>query len=995
MSFSQHLCQSERELSPYYIPATPADLASMLKAVGAKRLDDLFAHIDGSVQFADPPQVGPAFSYEDLARHMQELASKNRLCPSFIGDGLKSYRVPQLCTEVAKIRGLTTAYTPYQPERSQGTLLSLWLYSSALSQLTGFEAINASLYDRSTCLFEAIKTARKIHGKGNKVIICDVIYPGDQEVLLTLQQEVGLELVFVGIDNKTGICNLTSLKQTLLETSGLFAVAYSQVNALGLLEDVDSITDLAQQQGLQTVAIIDPVQLASQGLKPPCEFGQNRNGVDFIVGEGQHLCLSPNFGGPGLGIFGTRFHQHNKTAIRHAPGRLVGAGRDIRGRPCKSIVLSTREQHIRKEKATSNICSNQSFVATLAGAALLAQGDRGLNQSLAVCRQRAQEAVNELTRYQGVKLTYPTAFYNEFVLDLGRDCDEFIESARQGGLHIGVNVSTRVGDGKNHHLMVFCNDLQTKSDYEQLYQFFARQLRVGGSPDRAAEVPHSLLRRSPVALPQYPQQELLDYYQKLGEQNVSPDHAVYPLGSCTMKYNPHLNDYAASLPGFTQVHPQAPLADCQGQLQVLFEIQEAFKAITGLPAVTTQPVAGAQGELVGLKMFQAYHRDRKQKRDLILIPKSAHGTNPATAAMAGLLPLGGASKTGGIILVDAEDDGLIDLKQLQSLVAKYHQRLCGIMITNPNTSGLFEQHFCEVADLLHGVGGLVYMDGANMNAIASWVNLEKLGVDAVHNNLHKTWSIPHGGGGPGDAIVAVSQKLAAYLPGVQIIRNKGVYEAHRPAKSIGQFHRHFGNFAHKVRALTYLKRLGSEGIRHMSAVAVLSSRYLYEHLKTTYSTLPEVAVRPKMHEFILSLSKQELANIESLGIPRSQIIPRIGKLFLDYGLHAPTVAFPEQFGLMVEPTESFSKGELDRFIQVAKSIKKLITRHPEVLQTVPHFTPIDRVDEVHAHRQLQLCGGLQQLPQILSNRIHPQQLGLLDTESIAEKILAAHREVLN
>ena len=968
-----------KELTPDYIPASEAEIHNMLKQVGSSQLDDLFSHISEEFKFTQAPWYGDDLymTYTDLIHHFEEMAKKNSIKPSFIGDGLKSYALPPICSEVAKIRGLTTAYTPYQPERSQGTLTSLWLYSNALSALTGFEAINASLYDRSTCLYEAVVTAQKNQRqKGQKrAVFCEPLYPGDREVLETMAQETNLTFTFLDP------WDLTSLERELGED--VFCLIYSQVNALGLLEDVDALTNLAQKKNLQTIAIIDPIHLASKGLKPPCQFGDH-GGPDMIVGEGQHLALGPNFGGPGLGIFGIRFPGRDKKAIRNSPGRLIGATVDRKGRPCQSIVLSTREQHIRREKATSNICSNQSFIATLAGASLLAQGDRGLSQTLVITRQRAVSLSEELINtYQGLSLSYPQgAFWNEFVLNLGRDCDQFIEEARQAKLHIGVNASKRVGDGRNFHLMIFCNDLQKESDIKDIITFFGTQYatkKPGAKKISAPPLPPHLLRTLPVKLPHYPESELIDYYRKLGEQNVSPDDTIYPLGSCTMKYNPLVNDYTASLEGFANVHPQAPLMDCQGSLQVLYEIQEFFKAITGLPAVTTQPVAGAQGELVGLKMFQAYHRDRgNPHRNVLLIPKSAHGTNPASATVAGF---------SSIVYVDAQDDGLIDLLQLKELIKEHKENLCGMMMTNPNTSGVFEEHFAKIAKLISQAGGLVYMDGANMNAIASWVNLESLGVDAVHNNLHKTWTIPHGGGGPGDAIVAVSEKIKDYLPGVQVGLKDGEYYTYQTSQSIGQFHRHYGNFAHKVRALTYLKRLGREGIRRMSGVATLNSRYLYHHLKKSYHTLPKNPSRPVMHEFILTLSKEEFATIQAIGIPKAQIIPRLGKLFLDYGLHAPTVAFPEQYGLMVEPTESFDQKDLDRFIAVAKSIKKIITQHPEVLKTTPHFTPIDRVDEATANRELKLHGNLDQLPIIIPNRISPQVLGQMSVEDISQKIV--------
>ena len=315
------------------------------------------------------------------------------------------------------------------------------------------------------------------------------------------------------------------------------------------------------------------------------------------------------------------------------------------------------------------------------------------------------------------------------------------------------------------------------------------------------------------------------------------------------------------------------------------------------------------------------------------------------------------------------------------------------MITNPNTSGIFEKNFKVISDEVHQVGGLVYMDGANMNAIAGIVDLDRLGVDAVHNNLHKTWTIPHGGGGPGDAIVAVSKKLVDFLPGKQINRNENhLYEVTRAGKSIGDFHRHWGNFGHKVRAFSYLLRLGNQGIPRMSSIAVLSARYLWARLKKHYSTLPAQALdSPRMHEFILTLSDEEFKFLEDAGIPKSKAIPQIGKLFLDFGFHAPTVAFPEVFGLMIEPTESFTKKELDRFADAVIAIKRLIMSTPEVLNTAPHFTPIDRVDEVSANRNLILMEEINHLPPLPFNRIKNSTLQSLSIEEIHNKVIDAHR----
>jgi glycine dehydrogenase len=571
--------------------------------------------------------------------------------------------------------------------------------------------------------------------------------------------------------------------------------------------------------------------------------------------------------------------------------------------------------------------------------------------------------------------------------------NDLIEKARLAGIHVGVDVGSRIPGRRGNFLLISFSDMQNKADLVKLESFFAS---VFGKPQAAkakpAEVPAKLVRRSSIPLPKISVDELKRYYTLLGEQNVSPDDNIYALGSCTMKYNPYINDWAAALEGFTSLHPQAPEADCQGALEVMWETQEWFKKITGLAAVTTQPVAGAQGELVGIKLFQAYHRARGDNgRDVVLIPRSAHGTNPATATMAGFITREG-EQASGVVLIESSSSGEIDFSHLKELVAKFGQRIAGVMVTNPNTSGIFETRFREMADLIHQVGGLVYMDGANMNAIAGWVDLGKLGVDAVHNNTHKTWTIPHGGGGPGDAFVAVSSKLVDFLPGVQVMKEDGAFHTVKPAFSIGSFHRHYGNFAHKVRCYTYLRALGREGVKKMSAVAVLSANYLFQDLKKTYPSLPNGSEStPRMHEFILTLSKEMFAAAEANGLKKSDVIPRVGKLFLDFGLHAPTVAFPEVYGLMIEPTESYSKAELDRFLAIVHAIHGLVEKNPEVLTTVPHFTPIDKVDEVGANKDLCLSEQITKLATPLPNRISSQELDRMAVTDIAARIVTAHK----
>jgi len=974
----------------HYISASEEEISSMLDSLGLKGLEDLYSHIPDDCRFQKAMDLPDEQSYEELQDSLLELSRENRVCESFIGDALPHYKVTPVVDPVCSIRNLTTAYTPYQPERSQGTLVTHWIYQCLMSQLTGFEAINSSLYDRSTAIFEAMGTAVRLNRKADTIILSEGLFPGDREVVETLLSGTEIQVIWVPLDKVSGKTSAEAI-QKILEGNGdkIAGLVYPHVNCLGILEDVDALSDLTAGSSVFGIAVIDPILLGTGGLKPPTDFGSK--GADIIVGEAQHLAIGPNFGGPGLGLFGVRHNKENSATIRQTPGRYVGKGKDTAGRDCLMMVLSTREQHIRKDKATSNICSNQAFLATIAGAALLSRGESGMREAFATGRIQAVEAARRLTSLDGVELAYPQeVFVNELTLTIAGSISELIEKARLAGIHLGVDISSRDPKGRSLLKISFSDRVV---DLDRLESFFLESgyAKESGVSESFPDLGDESLRVGELGFPDLGDEAIVDYFQKLGELNVSPDDSCYPLGSCTMKYNPYINDWAANLPGFTDIHPQAPLEDAQGSLHLLHEIQEWFKRITGLPGITTQPVAGAQGELVGIKLFQAYHEDRGQgHRDVVFIPSSAHGTNFATAIMAGYRNRRTEAGKAGIILLESTPDGKIDLDDFKKKIAEYGNRLAGVMITNPNTCGIFESDFKDISDQVHAAGGLVYMDGANMNAIAGWCDLGAMGVDAVHNNLHKTWTIPHGGGGPGDAIVGVSERLLPYLPGFQVELVDGTYSCVRAEKSIGSFHRHWGNFAHKVRAYTYLLRLGREGVSRMTAMAVLSSRYCFEKLRHTYPTLPAGAAdTPRMHEFIMTLTEEDFQRIEEAGIPRALIITRVGKLFLDFGFHAPTVAWPETFGLMIEPTESYTRAELDRFCEAILAMGKLLREHPEVLEKVPLFTPVDRVDEVTANRNLVLNERLTNLPRVSPNRLSPALIADLPIEAVSEKIIAA------
>lgn len=980
------LSSNPRESARHYIPASDADIKAMLEAVGKRDLRELYDHLPAAALRQGQLPLPEELDYRQTQERMASIAAKNRIRPSFIGDGLQDFSVHPVVAAVGSIRNLTTAYTPYQPERSQGTLLTQWIFQCVMTELTGFEAINSSLYERATGVFEAASTAIRLAKKADTVLVAANLYPGDIEVLKTQIEHTPINIEWLEPEDASGLLSAGKLAEKAAQIGDRLAgVVFPQVNNLGLLEEVDALTDAIHAAGALAIAVIDPLLLATGGLKQPALYGSSGQGADIIVGEAQHLATAPTFGGPGLGIFGVRHNDKVKQHVRATPGRYVGKAEDSAGRECCVMVLSTREQHIRKDKATSNICSNQAFLATQAGASVLARGNAGL----AAMIQTARENALTFLLKSGAKPAFAEPFFNEVTVEVN-NAAAFLERASAAGILAGVDVSDRIGGARQLVKLSF-NDRQSAEAIEVLAGLFAEEPKArAGSAESLATVAQHLLRTEPLRLPQFSTEQVEDYYKRLGELNLSPDDGCYPLGSCTMKYNPVLNDWAAALTGFTDIHPQAPAEDAQGALEVLYEIQEWFKAITHLPAVTTQPVAGAQGELVGLKLFQAYHASRGEgHRNVVLLPRSAHGTNFATAAVAGMGSAVVNGVTEGIVVLEEDENGEICIEDFHKKIAEHGANLCGVMITNPNTRGLFETRFIEIAQAVHAAGGLVYMDGANMNAIAGWVDLNALGVDAVHNNLHKTWSIPHGGGGPGDGIVAVSEKLVDFLPGYQIEKAAdGSFVPVKPKRSIGSFHRHWGNFGHKVRAYTYLLRLGRQGVRRMSAISVLAARYVLTQLEGRYPTLPAGAGSvPRMHEFILTLSEEDFAKLETVGISRALAATRVGKLFLDFGFHAPTVAWPEPLGLMIEPTESYTRAELDRFAQAVLKIKDVIENHPERLNTAPHFTPVDRVDEVAANRTLILSERLEELPPLHENRIDPETLIETDLDALYAKIV--------
>ena len=574
-----------RECMRHYISASEKDLEEMLCSLDFSSLKDLFSYLPEELRMAKDWSFPQELSYTDLEQHLWDLSEKNNIKPSFIGGSLPQYKVQSCVPFVSSIRKLTTAYTPYQPERSQGTLATHWIYQSVLSAITGFEAVNASLYDRSSAIFEAIKCAQRLKATSHVALVAGSLHSSDIEVLQSYARFTDLEIEIVDVDRSKGTLDIQKLEERIKSLgNAVLGICFPQVNRFGILEEVDAITDLAHLHSVKSIAVIDPILLGEGALKSPREFGEK--GAHMFVAEGQHLAIAPNFGGPGLGIFGIRFHEEVKKDIRQTAGRFVGKTKDRKGRDCYSVVLSTREQHIRREKATSNICSNQAFIASLAGAALLERGPQGLRDLGKDVREKAKALAEKLCSFSGVELAYPQSpFFNEFVIRIPDfvSAKEFILDASRKGIHVGVDISDSFSSEKGSFIHVSVSDIQSKEDFKLLEKVFEESF--SHDPHAKPEIPlipEKLLRKTKISFPKVPAQKIYEYYKQLGDQNVSPDENIYSLGSCTMKYNPYINDYAANLNGFAYSHPQAPIKDIQANLQILYETQEYFKSITGL-----------------------------------------------------------------------------------------------------------------------------------------------------------------------------------------------------------------------------------------------------------------------------------------------------------------------------------------------------------------------------------------------------------------------------
>jgi glycine dehydrogenase len=851
-----------------HIGPSESDITAMLRTVGAATLEELAAKtvpadIRAHGRLALPPPIDEAAVIAEL----RSLAERNVRKKSLIGMGYHGTHMPPVIQRnVFENPGWYTAYTPYQAEISQGRLEALLNFQTMICELTGMEIANASLLDEATAAAEAMAMAHaSSKSKSDILAVAADLHPQTRAVLATRAKPIGVTLVDVPPGDAAAI-----------RTTRPFAVMLQYPGTTGAIRPLFNEIDAAHEVDALAIVAADPLALVL--LTPPGEMG-----ADVVVGSAQRFGVPMGFGGPHAGFFATR-----DVYRRHLPGRLVGVSLDAAGAPAMRLALQTREQHIRREKATSNICTSQVLLGVIAGLYAVWHGPEGL--------KRIARRVNLMARlladvcvHAGYGLRHG-AFFDTIVIECGN-----ADAMSRAGLAAGFNLR-RVDDGA---VGISIDETVTRDELSALAGVLGGELGKA-----AASIPAELMRNTffleQAVFNQYrSEHEMLRYLRRLEEKDIALNRSMIPLGSCTMKLNAAAEMFAVSLPGFTDIHPFAPEDQTDGYATLIHRLTAWLQAITGFAAVTLQPNAGSQGEYSGLLTIRAWHESRGEgARDVCLIPSSAHGTNPASAAMAGLR----------VVVVGCDRDGNVDLADLRAKVTLHRDRLAAIMVTYPSTHGVFEAAIREICAIVHEAGGQVYMDGANLNAQVGLTSPAAVGADVCHLNLHKTFCIPHGGGGPGVGPIGVAAHLARFLPNHPLRTDAGPSTGFGPVSAAP-----FGSALILPISYAYIRMMGAAGLTRASEVAILNANYIAERLRGAYPVLYTGPGGTVAHECIVDCRGFQ----SEAGV----MVEDIAKRLADFGFHAPTMSWPVAGTLMIEPTESESKAELDRFCEAMLSIR--------------------------------------------------------------------------
>jgi glycine dehydrogenase len=912
--------------------------AAMLAAVNASSLDDLTQQIvPESILLAHPLTLENATPEPEALAYLRAIAEQNKAFKSYIGMGYHDTFVPSvILRNVFENPGWYTAYTPYQPEIAQGRLEALINYQQMIIDLTGMDLANASLLDEATAAAEAMAMAKRSvrKNKSTGFFVDSNVHPQTLDVLRTRAEYYGFEII--------------SGDLTTLHEHDVFGALIQYPGTDGRIDDPEPhIQHLHSQDAL---AIVASDLMALCVLKSPGEMG-----ADIVLGNSQRFGVPMGFGGPHAAFFATR-----ECYKRSIPGRIIGVSKDSAGNQAYRMALQTREQHIRREKATSNICTAQVLLANMAGFYAVYHGPDGLKR-IAQRIHRLTGILAEGLEAKGIRVVN-SHFFDTLTIDPLHNVDLILERASAHSVNFRRY--------KNDNLGISINETTTREDIEELFDVLLGEHDINASVmdadlthQNTTFIPENLERTQPylthpVFNSHHSETDMLRYLKKLENRDLALDHSMIALGSCTMKLNAATQMIPVSWEKFGRMHPFAPDSQTKGYRTLVDELQTMLKAITGFAAVSLQPNSGAQGEYSGLLAIRKYQEAMGEgDRDICLIPQSAHGTNPASAQMMGLQ----------VLVVKTDAHGNVDQQDLQARVDQAGDRLSCLMITYPSTHGVFEQGIKEICELIHQRGGQVYMDGANLNAQVGVTRPADIGADVSHMNLHKTFAIPHGGGGPGMGPIGVGAHLAPFLPNHTVAPIPGGNPLMGAVSATP-----YGSASILTISWMYIRLLGANGLRESTQVALLNANYLVTRLKDYYPILYSAENGLVAHECILDLRPMKAAS----GITEVDMAKRL----MDYGFHAPTMSFPVPGTFMVEPTESESKVELDRFADA------MIAIYHEVQQVITGHFPADNNPLVNApHTQKDLIGDWQRpysreqaafpLPWIADNKFWPSVWG--------------------
>ncbi|EJW13548.1 Glycine dehydrogenase [decarboxylating] (glycine cleavage system P protein) [Rhodovulum sp. PH10] len=863
-----------------HVGPSPRDVEVMVEAVGAKNLEALIGEvIPPSIRLARPLALPAALSETEALARMREIAAQNQVFVSLIGQGYHGTVLPPVIQRnVLENPAWYTAYTPYQPEISQGRLEALMTFQTMVADLTGLPIANASLLDEATAAAEAMTLARRAaKSKAAGFFVDRNVHPQTLAVLETRAAPLGISLV-VGDPDKN------------LEPEAVFGALLQYPDTFGAVRDPRAVIEKVHAAGGIAVMAADPLALVL--LVPPGELG-----CDVAIGSTQRFGVPMGFGGPHAAYMAVR-----KGLERTMPGRLVGLSVDSRGNPAYRLALQTREQHIRREKATSNICTAQVLLAVIAAMYAVHHGPEGLIEIARRVHRHAAVLAAGLRRLGVTPLA--GAIFDTVTVPVGDRQADILSRAREARINLR-EIPAGIA-GPEAAIGIALDETTGEAVIEAVWRAFSgggalRYDEVAGTAD--PRLPPGLVRTSaflehPVFHKYRSETEMMRYLRKLSDRDLALDRAMIPLGSCTMKLNATAEMMPITWPEFSSLHPFVPAEQAKGYALLADELSRMLAEITGYDAVSLQPNAGSQGEYAGLLAIRAYHASRgEEHRTVCLIPASAHGTNPASATMAGMT----------VVVVGCDRDGNIDLADLRAKAAAHAEKLACAMITYPSTHGVFEEAIREMCETVHANGGQVYLDGANLNAQVGLARLGDYGGDVSHINLHKTFCIPHGGGGPGMGPIGVKAHLAPFLPG----------DASRPGATGAVSAAPLGSASILPISTMYVLMMGEAGLRRATEVAILSANYVAKRLAPYFPVLYRNGKGRVAHECIVD----PRALKESTGTT----VDDIAKRLIDYGFHAPTVSFPVAGTLMIEPTESESKAELDRFVAAMIAIRKEIS----------------------------------------------------------------------